>query len=175
MTNIQQILDKISQQKFAKLSSERVGHYYGDNMVSWRKSELNRIKNQGRWRENQKLTPFQAEEIRRLHWEEDWSLQELTNHFGIAQIGVRKILNNKRFYNKDTKYVGIKFRKTNGVPTKVFVHLLDTNEYLTFDSLRSGGKYFGVTGLTIQNCVLGKQSTIKGKKVRVSITPFNNK
>lgn len=113
MQNIQDIVNKIAEQKFAKVPSERVGHYWGDKMIAWRNSEENRLRNQNQWRPQQKLTPQQAEEIRRLHWEDNLSIGQLSEKFGVAGIGIRKILNNKRFNNPNAKYIGIKFRLNN--------------------------------------------------------------
>jgi len=112
MNNIQEILDKIGKSKFATLSSERVHHYYGDKMIGWRNSVENRIRNQGQWRPNQKMTPEQGEECRKLHWENNMSITELTLKYGVSPSSIKKILNNKRFWNPNTPYVGIKFRNT---------------------------------------------------------------
>jgi len=133
MTNIQEILDKIGKSKFATISSERVHHYYGDNMVKWRHSIENRIRNQSGWKYNQKMTPEQAEECRRLHWENDMCITELAVKFEVSGKTIEKILKNKRFWNPNTSYVGIKFRKTNKGkkfgrhPRRVIVSVYDEN------------------------------------------------
>jgi hypothetical protein len=56
MNNLQELLNKVGDSKFAKLPTKRVHHYYGDKMTEWRHSHDNRIKNLGQQRQDQKLT-----------------------------------------------------------------------------------------------------------------------
>lgn len=155
MQNIQDIVNKIGEQKFAKVPSERVGHYWGEKMIAWRHSEENRLRNQGQWRHNQKLTPQQAEEIRRLHWEDNLSITELSFKYKITNSSIRKILNNKRFYNANTPYIGVKFRKTRKGQVskkKLLVNVYDENgNFLEQDTQDGIAAKLGITILGFRN------------------------
>lgn len=114
MTNIQEILNNINRLKFAQLTTEQTEHIYGGKMQTWRYSEQNRIKNQNAIRHNSVLKPGDADEIRRLHWEENSSITDLHLKYKINPGLVRKILKNEKHFNPDAKYIGVKFRKKGG-------------------------------------------------------------
>lgn len=161
MKTLQELLDEMGNSKIAKLPTKKVHHYYGNNMSEWRHSLDNRIKNMGQQRQDQKLTLEQAQEIRRLHWEENINMSDLSTRFGVAQIGIRKILNNKRFWVENPRYVGIKFRSV-GKPKKI-VYVYKSNKELiyTFESVTECSEFFNINIETIrQRCIRNKNSLV---------------
>jgi hypothetical protein len=106
MKTLQEMLDSVGQSKIAKFKTNEVHHYYG-KLSEWRNSQENRLKNMGKIKQDQKLTPQIAVEIRRLNWEENISVFNLSKRFGVGHPSIRKILNNKRFWQENPKYIGI--------------------------------------------------------------------
>jgi hypothetical protein len=113
MTNIQEMLDQISKKKFANCKGHE-HHYWNEKLTEWRHSEENRIKNQNQFRKDQRLSPTIADEIRRLHWEDNLSIKELSDKYSVSNTTIKKVVLNERFYNPNSKYVGIKFRSKTG-------------------------------------------------------------
>ena len=165
MKTLQELLNKMGNSKIAQLPTERVHHYYGDKMNEWRHSLENRVRNMGQQRQDQKLTMSQAQEIRRLHWEENINMTDLSTRFGVANVGIRKILNNKRFWEENPRYVGVKFRN---IPSpKKIVYVYNPNKELihTFDSVKECSGLLNVGVETIrQRCRRSKKPLVVVKK-----------
>jgi hypothetical protein len=86
-------------------------------------------------------------------------MTDLSTRFGVAAIGIRKILNNKRFWEENPRYVGVKFRNPGKPKKMVYVYKSNKELIYTFESVRECSELFNVNIETIrQRCIRNKNS-----------------